>query len=126
MRRSDAEALLKDWWVTGEKLLAYSQDFMPTEYIVVKKLSDIEFMFNEKESTVQIPNFDMELLIKLMCNGSLKITESFWSSGQALDRKTGGCTCGSWIVRHARHEDKCGVNNKFRSPIGWDDNGQGD
>lgn len=99
MRRSDAEDRLKAWYDGDRKVFRYFRALAPTEYVVFGKESNEQFRAHPDVSTYKLPDMDAETFIRMMMSGELTYDRDHTYSCDTHYLKTGGCTCGSWVLR---------------------------
>jgi len=105
VRRSECEDVIRSWTDHGVKIFKYRRELAPNEYISFRKINlgpstEEQFFEAEKEnSTYVLPRMDYEAFIKLMMLEEL-IYEKDWTwSTDVRKMKTGGCTCGAWVLK---------------------------
>jgi len=98
MRRSDAEDRLKLWYTGDKKIFKYVRFLAPTEYVVFQKDSENKFRALPDVSTYKMEDLDMEAFSKMLMRYDLIFDREFQYSSDTHSLKTGGCTCGSWIL----------------------------
>jgi len=110
MLKSLVERFLDDWSVGLNRVFRYYQEFMPTDYLLIRCESLDKFLV-DKTSTTIIPDMTKDELIKLMCKETLEFYASpIWADLHFL--KTGGCDCGGWILTTPSHSSICTKKTK--------------
>lgn len=115
MRRSEAETYYDNWSNCVTRVLSYHQEFIPTDYLAVKK--DNDELIIEQNTSRTLKELTKEILLDFMCKEILKPEPNYSSYMSMIDLKTGGCSCGAWILgSDTHHEHNCKLNTKW---LGW-------
>jgi hypothetical protein len=107
MRRSEAEELIRMWWLGDGKVFKYVRFLMPDEYVVFRR-NEKEYIF-DKTSTYKLKDMNEDDFVKMLINADLVYVRDFTYSVNLLHMKTGGCLCGCWILKDnaSFHDEKC-------------------
>ncbi len=112
MRLSDAEFFWDSWQIGFSKVFSYKTEFVPIDYICIKKEKDN--LIIEQNTSKTLVDVTKDIILDLMCRELLRSEPSYSAYMSMVDLKTGSCTCGSWILSYdSRHEDWCYLNKKF-------------
>lgn len=106
MLKSDAELLINSWWVSSAKVFRYIREFLFDEYILIYKKSSEEFRV-DPTSTFQLPDMDLETISKMLQRGELIYFSDPRFGETPREIKTGGCDCGTWWMKEAKHASWC-------------------
>lgn len=99
MRRSDAEGRLQLWSFGEKKIFRLSQPLAPDEYLVFSRESEENYKFHRDLSTCKFRDLDHDKFVLMMINYELAYHGDHMFSSNTRTLKTGGCTCGSWILK---------------------------
>lgn len=111
MLRSEVDSFIEDWSVGLCRIFKFKQEFMPDDYLLIKRDS-LDMFTIDLTSTTIIPDMDREGLTKMMTQETLKFYSSpIWADLREI--KTNGCTCGGWILRTPSHSDICKLYRKY-------------
>lgn len=111
MLRSDAEEKLKFWKAGERKIFRYRRFLFPDEYITFRRTPTDGMETDVDNSTYKnLQLLDKDAFLRLMMNEELiYVGEPGWSNN-VTDMKTGGCTCGIWLIKDnagLTHSDYC-------------------
>lgn len=110
MRRSDAEDLYNYWSDDTFKVFKYVQEFIPNDYMCVKKTKG-DVLVIEQNTSRTLKELDKDIFINLICKEELIYQPNESVYGDVKNLKTGGCNMGCWILgKDASHDPSCAVN----------------
>lgn len=114
MLKSEVEHLLKLWSAHELKIYKWQKIIGMWEYITFRKSVYIDtnkmyFDQDREKSTCAFPSTKEEDMIKMISNGELIYVKDWTWSADILKLKTGGCTCGAWVMKDNTyfHDLKC-------------------
>lgn len=110
MLRSDAEDFLKRWSFVDKKVFLYKYPLAPDEYVVFSRDRNNDvYMAHHGDSTYKMKDLDFNEFARLLIIGELRYLQDHNWGTNAKNMKTGGCNCGSWILRDNEymHDVKC-------------------
>lgn len=117
MLKSDAEQFLENWSEHESKIFRYVRPLFPTEYVVFRKVGVGNFVFEyepepEKSTYICLKKMDAEKFIKMLALEELVYVRPWNWQLNTREMKTGGCTCGAWVLRESEriHDRKCPLN----------------
>lgn len=116
MRKSECEEFF-DYWAEGSsKVFSYREEFLPTDYLCIRK--EKEYIIIEQNTSRNLKELDKDKIIELMAKEELKFEVGYSSYMVMMDLKTGGCTCGSFILgKDTHHDSMCALVKNTYS--GW-------
>jgi hypothetical protein len=97
------------WHESDIKVFKYKREFLPDEFLVVKKDTEGNLVLDKTNSTIQYKGFNKAHWEYMMLSGEIVFKENFYWHTNVLNYKTGGCTCGAWALNNSSqtHQKGC-------------------
>lgn len=114
MTQKDAETFLESWRELIMKVFKYQREFMPTEYVTFKRQGDL-FCPVPDDCTREMEVLDNGRFSSLLMSEELKFYGDWHITTDVVGLKTGGCTCGGWLLGDGNlHYHGCELKTYFQ------------
>lgn len=113
MLKTAAEEFLDNWPASDIKLFKLEREFLPLEYISIRKHHSnsyqVEAQYSSTSFEPSVECFNKEEMLEIVTKERLKYFRPWRWGDTAKDLKTGGCDCGAWILKDGAnlHDSKC-------------------
>lgn len=103
MRLSECEQFFDFWQESSSKVFSLVAEFVPTDYLCIRK--EKNYMVIEQNTSRTLTEIDRDKFIELMTKEVLRYEPNHSAYSSMLYLKTGGCSCGSFILGPESHHD---------------------
>jgi hypothetical protein len=106
---SQAKYIISNWASYEVKIFKYMRFPLPNEFVVLNKDTDVirsetgdyksaTVFVSNKKSTFLLPNLTESAILSMIVTGELVYERDFNEYVDVIRMKTGGCTCGIWVM----------------------------
>lgn len=99
MMQSEAEAFFNEWKIHDAKVFKYRTWIDRYEYVTLTKSIEGVLEPDIARSTFECKKIKKDEFVGLMTSEELKFIREWTWHVDVKEMKTGGCTCGAWILK---------------------------